>query len=363
MMLILFVILVALIFEYINGFHDTANSIATTVSTKVLTPTKAILLAATTNLIGALMGNAVAKTVSSGLVDIQYVTSATLVCALLGGIVWNLLTWWRGLPSSSSHALIGGLCGATLASAHNNWNSIFWMKNVSGNWLQGEGIFYKVVVPMITSPMLGLILGFLLMAILYFFLKKVFKVYKHPYVQKIFGKLQLVSSAYMGFAHGSNDAQKIMGIIALSLLAAAQSGELNDLPNWLDFLKHPMVVYENGKQVIAPWIKVLCALVMAAGTAAGGWKIIKTMGEKLVKLKPIHGFAAETTSASILMLTAKLGMPVSTTHAITTSIMGVGLAKGKNEVCASTTSRILFAWVLTLPATFIISYILRWLTI
>ena len=360
--LIITVIVVALIFEYINGFHDTANAIATTVATKALSPRNAIILATVTNLAGALVGTAVAKTITSGLVDATFVTSTTIICALLGGIVWNLVTWWHGLPSSSSHAMIGGLLGATVASAHDNWNSIIWMKDKGGPWFKNDGVFYKVFVPMISSPVLGLICGFLLMAFLYFILKKV---YNSEWVQNLFGKLQLLSSGYMGFAHGSNDAQKIMGIIALSLLAATKAGDLQNAPAWLEFLKHPMVTLPDGTQTIATWIKVLCALVMAAGTAAGGWKIINTLGNKLVDLKPVHGFAAETTSATILLFAAKLGMPVSTTHAITTSIMGVGLAKKDDEgksLCFGTAGRILFAWVLTIPATFLIAYVLRKVT-
>ena len=210
---------------------------------------------------------------------------------------------------------------------------------------------------MISSPVLGLICGFLVMAVLYLALQKV---YQSEWVQKLFGKLQLLSSAYMGFAHGSNDAQKIMGIIALSLLAATKAGDLQNVPVWLEFLKHPMVTLADGTQTIALWIKIVCALVMAAGTAAGGWKIINTLGYKLTELKPIHGFAAETTSATILLFAAKLGMPVSTTHSITTSIMGVGLAKKEGKsLCFGTAGRILFAWVLTIPATFLLAYVLR----
>ena len=162
--LVLTVIIVALIFEYINGFHDTANSIATTVGTGVLSPRNAIILATVTNLIGALVGTAVAKTITSGLVDATYVTSMTIICALIGGIVWNLITWWYGLPSSSSHAMIGGLLGATVASAHDNWSSIIWMKDKGGAWFKNDGVFYKVFIPMVSSPILGLIVGFLFMA-------------------------------------------------------------------------------------------------------------------------------------------------------------------------------------------------------
>ena len=358
--LVLTVIIVALIFEYINGFHDTANAIATTVGTGVLSARNAIILATITKLAGALVGTAVAKTITSGLVDATYITSWTIICALIGGIVWNLVTWWYGLPSSSSHAMIGGLLGATIASAHDNWNAIIWMKEKGGPWFKNDGVFYKVFIPMISSPVLGLIVGFLFMALLYLTLQKV---YKADWVQKVFGKLQLLSSGYMGFAHGSNDAQKIMGIIALSLLTATKAGDLQNVPTWLEFLKHPMVTAADGSQTIATWIKILCALVMAAGTAAGGWKIINTLGTKLVELKPIHGFAAETTSATILLFAAKLGMPVSTTHAITTSIMGVGLAKKEGKsLCVGTAGRILFAWVLTIPATFLIAYVLRKVT-
>ncbi len=354
MTLLFTVILVALVFEYINGFHDTANSIATVVSTKVLTPRQAIIMAATTNLIGALAGTAVAKTISSGLVDAQFVTTTTIICALSGGIFWNLLTWWLGLPSSSSHALVGGLCGATLANAHTNWDSLIWASIKEGApWYTGQGLLYKVVIPMVTSPILGLTVGMLFMTLLYVFLRN----WKPRWVTAVFGKLQLVSAGYMGFSHGSNDAQKTMGIIALALVAATKAGTLEDLPGWLSFLRTPEAV-EGGKQGIAVWIKVTCALVMAAGTAAGGWRIIKTMGHKMVKLQPVHGFAAETTAATVLMTAAHFGMPVSTTHAITTSIMGVGCAKRFSALNFTVVERILWAWVLTLPITAGIAYLM-----
>src|SRR6478609_2356149 len=229
MTLILIVILVALVFEYINGFHDTANSIATVVSTKVLTPRQAIAMAAVTNLLGALWGTAVAKTIASGLVDTNVVTSEIIVCALLGGIVWNLLTWYFGLPSSSSHALVGGLCGACLAATHNNWKVIIW--NVPGkeHWWEGKGILWKVSLPMATSPIIGLTVGFLLMGFLYFLLRN----WRPMTVNRVFGKLQLFSAAYMGFSHGTNDAQKTMGIIFLALVAATTAGTFHGLPDWL----------------------------------------------------------------------------------------------------------------------------------
>jgi PiT family inorganic phosphate transporter len=353
MTLVLTVVLVALVFEYINGFHDTANSIATVVSTKVLTPRQAIVLAALTNLVGAMAGTAVAKTISSGLVDAKFVTSHTLICALLGGITWNLLTWWFGLPSSSTHAMVGGLCGATLASADTNWNALIWSKHTVGtHWWEGSGILYKVVIPMVTSPVLGLLVGFLVMGALYFLLRN----WKPHTVNTLFGKLQLVSASYMGFSHGSNDAQKTMGIIALALVAATKSGELQDAPAWLSFLRIETLGPKSDQ--IPMWIKITCALVMAAGTAAGGWRIIKTLGHKMVKLQPVHGFAAETTAASVLMVAAKLGMPVSTTHAITTSIMGVGCAKRFSALKLGVVERILWAWFLTIPMTALIGYAL-----
>ncbi|MSU57281.1 MAG: inorganic phosphate transporter [Pedosphaera sp.] len=345
MTLILFVIFVALVFEYINGFHDTANSIATVVSTKVLSPRQAIVLAAFTNLLGAMWGTAVAKTVASGLVDTKIVTSEILVCALLGAIVWNLLTWWVGLPSSSSHALVGGLCGACLAAAHDKWSVIIWSIPGKTHWWEGKGILWKVLVPMVTSPVVGFTVGLLFMGLLYFLLRK----WRPVTVNRVFGKLQLFSAAYMGFSHGSNDAQKTMGIIALALVAATSAGAFSNLPDWLHFLKLSEPTTEKPL-VIAIWIKVLCALTMCAGTAAGGWRIIKTLGHKMVKLHPVHGFAAEATGATVLLTAAHFGMPVSTTHAITTSIMGVGCAKGLNHLKLKVVERILWAWVLTIPA-------------
>ena len=351
MILIFTVILVALVFEYINGFHDTANSIATVVSTKVLTPRQAIGMAAATNLLGALWGTAVAKTIASGLVDAKIVTSEILICALMGAIVWNLITWWVGLPSSSSHALVGGLCGACLAAAHNKWSVIVWSIPGKDHWWEGKGILWKVVLPMVTSPVMGFVVGFLFMGLLYFLLRN----WRPVKVNRVFGKLQLFSAAYMGFSHGTNDAQKTMGIIALALVAATTTGVFQDLPGWLAFLHTPEPT--AGKPLeIAVWIKVTCALTMAAGTAAGGWRIIRTLGHKMVKLHPVNGFAAEATGATVLLAAAHFGMPVSTTHAITTSIMGVGCAKGFNALKFSVVERILWAWVLTIPASGLVAY-------
>jgi PiT family inorganic phosphate transporter len=358
--LVLVVILAALIFEFINGFHDTANSIATVVATKVLSPGQAIVLAASTNLIGAFMGTAVAKTIASGLVDTDVVnmTSQVLICTLLGAIIWNLITWWRGLPSSSSHALIGGLCGAALAAAQNNWAALIWSKAGDGSWAENKGLLWKVVVPMITSPLAGFLLGVTIISLLYMFIAGMMRaggplarMARPRWVNAFFGKAQLVSAAYMGFAHGRQDAQKTMGIIALSLFAAQSAGTLDALPPWLAFL-HP----DGGKDDIDSWVIATCALVMAAGTAAGGWRIIKTLGHKMVKLQTIDGFAAETASATILVTAAHFGMPVSTTHSISTAIMGVGFAKNPRALKFGVIERIIWAWILTIPAAGGIAY-------
>jgi inorganic phosphate transporter, PiT family len=353
MTLLLFVILVALAFEYINGFHDTANSIATVVSTKVLTPRQAILLAAGTNLLGALWGTAVAKTITSGLVDASIVslTSGIMICALLGAIIWNLITWWFGLPSSSSHALIGGLCGAALAAAGNNWKVIVWSQPSAKHWWLGKGLLWKVVMPMMVSPIAGLILGFTVMALLYLLLRNA----RPAKVNRFFGVAQIFSAGSMGIMHGTNDAQKTMGIIALTLLSATQAGQLADLPGWLGFLRTPAPA--PGKDLeIAVWIKVVCALTMASGTAVGGWRIIKTLGHKMVKLHPINGFAAEASSASVIFAATHLGIPVSTTHNISASIMGVGSARRLNAIKWPLVERMVWAWILTLPATAGLAY-------
>lgn len=477
MTLILVVILVALAFEFINGFHDTANSIATVVSTKVLTPRQAIMMAAATNLIGALVGHAVAKTISSGLVDASFVTTGTIICALLGGITWNLLTWWLGLPSSSTHALVGGLVGATLAGSHNRWEAILWStQKIKDGKVVSEGILHKVVIPMVTSPLIGLVGGFLVMTILYALLRNA----RPMWVNRFFGRAQIFSAGYMGFAHGLADAQKTMGIITLALVTATGAGTFSHLPSWLGFLKMDKspaaeaqilatvkgstdpgaaallekeadqladgefkesfyalsaLIYRAGgheaeadvatakarriherdvraenarwlpkvpliggfaasppsdwSQSLAEtmaaatkagkpalpaaaakvndltpgvpmWIKITCALIMAAGTSAGGWRIIKTMGHKMVKLQPVHGFAAETTAATLLAITGRYGMTVSTTHAITTAIMGVGATKRFSAIDGQIVKKILGAWVLTLPAAAGVAYAAMW---
>ena len=354
--LLLLVVLTALVFEYINGFHDTANSIATVVATKVLTPMQAVLLAAATNLIGALWGTAVAKTIASGLIDtgVVEITSQIIICALLGAIVWNLITWYVGLPSSSSHALIGGLCGTALAASNNQWSALIWSQPAHPFW-NGKGLLWKVVVPMFGSPVLGFLGGFILMGLLFALIAALSnlggfyaRLARTRWVNAFFSKAQLLSAGYMGFAHGSNDAQKTMGIIALALAAATSAGTLDHVPSWLEFLR---LHTEAGKDMVIPlWITLVCAVVMACGTAVGGWRIIRTLGHKMVKLDPINGFAAEASGASAILLASTLGIPVSTTHNISAAIMGVGAAKRFNAVKWTVVERMIWAWLLTIPA-------------
>ena len=344
MTIFLIVLFAALVFEYINGFHDAANAIATVVSTKVLTPRQAIWLAACFNLFGALAGTAVASTIGKGLVDTNVVTMITIFSGLIGAIIWNLITWWLGLPSSSSHALIGGLCGAAVASSHGNWDVLHWATTDAKG--APAGLWPKVVLPMLTSPLLGFIGG----AILMFLLTMLVHRLRPRVVNSVFGKLQLVSAGFMAHSHGSNDAQKTMGIIALALFTGTKSGAFNELPAWLTFLRTP-------EFVVNKWVVVTCALTMAAGTAAGGWRIIRTMGHKMVRLQPVHGFAAETTAAGIIHIASAYGIPLSTTHAISTSIMGVGVAKRFGAVKWGVVERIIWAWVLTLPVCGTIGYL------
>ena len=344
MTIFLIVLLTALVFEYINGFHDAANAIATVVSTKVLTPRQAIWLAVFFNLIGALAGTAVAKTISGGIVESGVVTMITIFSALMGAIIWGLATWWLGLPSSSSHALIGGLCGAALATAKGDWNVLIWSTTDAKG--AAIGLWPKVVLPMFSSPVIGFFGGALLMFILTIFIHRL----TPRTVNSVFGKLQLVSAGFMGYSHGSNDAQKTMGIISLALFTGTKAGAFKDVPEWATFLR--IAEFKD----IPTWVIFLCAFTMAAGTAAGGWRIIRTMGHKMVRLQPVHGFAAETTAALIIHGASTLGIPVSTTHVISTSIMGVGAVKRFGAVKWGIVERILWAWTLTLPVCGFLGY-------
>lgn len=315
------IVVLALIFDYINGFHDAANAIATVVSTKVLSPRVAVIYGAVLNFIGALLGTQVATTIGTGLVDTAAVTSEVLCAALISAIFWNLLTWFKGLPSSSSHALMGSLIGATLAAA--GTESLHW-----------DGIINKVLIPMISSPVMGFIGGYFVMVGLYWMLHKV----ALPIINKWFSKIQILSAGYMAITHGANDAQKTMGIIALAV-----------------------ATYYESEFVVSTWIIIACAIAMGLGTVAGGWKIIRTVGSKMVKLKPIQGFAAEATGGTILFLTAHYGIPISTTHTITTSIMGVGAAQRFSALSPKVVVNIVSAWVLSLPVTIALSAGVYWI--
>jgi PiT family inorganic phosphate transporter len=312
--LLLAVLGLAVLFDYINGFHDTANAIATSVSTRALRPEHAILMSATANFVGALTGTAVAKTISSGLAttpggaDGQTIVAA----ALIGATIWNLITWRFGIPSSSSHALIGGLLGAVTVS-------------VGTSAIIVDGVVSKVLLPLVASPILGVTIGFLFMVVLL----NVFQRANPRRINERFRRLQIVSAAFMAFSHGSNDAQKTMGIMTLALIAAGVLPPDAHIPLW---------------------VIVLAATAISLGTAAGGWRIIQTMGQRVVKLDPVHGFAAETTAASIIFTASHFGMPVSTTHVISSAIIGVGSSERLSAVRWGVAGNIVIAWILTIPA-------------
>lgn len=317
-LLLLLIILLSLFFDYTNGVHDSANAIATVVSTKVLTPKFAVAMAAALNLIGAFVGTKVADTIGKGIVNTDMVMGcqALVLAALIGAIVWNLITWYFGLPSSSSHALIGGLMGAAIA--YGGWNTLHY-----------RSIVEKVLVPLVFSPLSGFIGGYILMVIL----SRIF-VNAHPRkTNNAFRKIQILSSAFMATSHGMNDAQKTMGIITLAL-----------------FIFHMIPVME-----VPLWVKIGCALAMAFGTSMGGWRIIKTMGHKIFKLEAIHGFAAETSAALVITAASAFGAPVSTTHTISSTILGVGASKRLSAVRWGVALNMVVAWVLTIPASALIA--------
>jgi PiT family inorganic phosphate transporter len=310
-LLLLTIVAVALVFDYTNGFHDTANAIATSVSTRALSPRVAVIMAAGLNLLGALLYTGVAKTVGEGLVDTELVTLPLVLAALIGAVTWNFITWYFGIPSSSSHALFGGLIGAMIAAA--GVDGVLW-----------SGVFEKVIVPMVGSPLIGFVCAWVLMTSLIWLVRR-----RPPGpVNRWFRRLQPISAGFMAFSHGGNDAQKTMGIITLALYA---SGKIDTF-------------------TIPTWVKVACAVAMAAGTYSGGWRIIHTLGSKVIKLDPIHGFAAETSAASVIQLATHFGIPVSTTHTITAAIMGTGSTQRLSAVRWGVAGNIVTAWVLTLPA-------------
>jgi PiT family inorganic phosphate transporter len=316
--LLVIVVALTLIFDYINGFHDAANAIATVVSTRVMRPTTAVIYGASLNFIGALLGTEVAATIGKGLVDPEAITMITVLCTIIAAIVWNLLTWWKGLPTSSSHALIGSLLGATFFSSENGLDNIHLDK-----------VWEKIVIPMITSPILGIVIGFTLMTGLIWLVYR----WKLPKINRRFGRLQILSAGFMAVSHGHNDAQKSMGIIALALV----------------------LTYPSEEFAVPLWVILTCAIAMGLGTLSGGWRIIRTLGSKMIKLQPIHGFAAETTASIIIGGASHFGIPVSTTQVISSSILGVGATKRLSAVRWGIVGNILWAWVLTLPLTFLFS--------
>ncbi|MBI5195182.1 MAG: inorganic phosphate transporter [Nitrospirae bacterium] len=316
--LLICVIVLATIFDFINGFHDTANAIATSVSTRVLSPKTAVTMAAVLNMVGALSGTAVAKTVGAGIVDAAFVTQITVISALLSAIIWDLITWYFGLPTSSSHAVISSIVGAAVATSG---TQVIIHKGVN-----------KVLLGLMLSPLVGLMLGFLLMLLLMW----VFGRFPVMRVNKLFNKLQIGSAAFMAFSHGNNDAQKTMGIITMALVS-----------------------YYNLPDFHVPqWVIVLCASAMALGTALGGWRIIKTLGVRLVHLRPIHGFAAEASAATVIEIASKIGLPLSTTHVISSTIMGVGASKRLSAVRWGIGGNIIIAWILTIPACAVLAWVI-----
>ena len=317
------VIVVALSFDYTNGFHDAANAIATSVSTRALTPRAALIMAALMNLLGAFLGTGVAQTIGSGIVELPEATASLVVvlAALLGAISWNLVTWWFGLPSSSSHALIGGLIGATLAAV---------------GIVQWDGVVEKVLIPMVVSPLVGFLVAYSFMtAILWAFRRA-----NPGRVNRGFRIAQTFSAAAMALGHGLQDAQKTMGIITLALVVGG---------------------YQSGFEVQS-WVIVLAATALAAGTYAGGWRIMRTLGRRIVHLDPPRGFAAETTAASVLYTTAFVfHAPISTTHTITSAVMGVGATKRLSAVRWGVAGNIVTAWVLTIPMAALVAAVCYWL--
>lgn len=307
------VILVALVFDFTNGAHDTANAIATVVSTRVLSPPAAVIMAAVLNLVGAFIGTHVAQTVGSGIVHPEMIRGcqALTLAALLGAIAWNVLTWYLGLPSSSSHALIGGLVGAALVYA-------------GAKAVNFYSIFDKVLLPLALSPLAGFVAGYIIMLSLSWIFHK-----SHPRkVNKSFRRLQMASAALMATSHGTNDAQKTMGLITLAL-----------------FIDHMIA------SVLVPfWVQLVCALCMAMGTAIGGWRIIKTMGQKIFSLEAVHGFSAETSASAVIFTSSFFGAPISTTHVISAAILGVGSSKRLSAVRWGVAGQMATAWILTIPA-------------
>lgn len=312
------VVVLALAFDFINGFHDTANAIATSVSTRVLTPRVAIIMSAVLNFFGAFLSSEVAKTVGSGVIDPKAVIPEVVIAALIGAIIWNLITWYFGIPSSSSHALIGGLLGSAIV-----------YKSMSITVVNWGMLWNKIIVWLLLSPIIGFLAGYIIMIAIQWLFQKT----RPATVTKIFSKAQIASAAAMALNHGMNDAQKSMGIITMALVSA---GTLTTF-------------------TIPTWVKLSCALAMALGTSVGGWKIIKTMGHSMARLAPVNGFAAEAGAAAVIFTASMMKAPVSTTHIISTSIMGVGASKRLSSVRWTVAKNIVWAWVLTIPICAVLS--------
>jgi PiT family inorganic phosphate transporter len=316
--LIIPVVLLALLFEISNGWNDSANSIATVVSTRVLSPVQAVVLTAIMNMLGALFSTAVAKTIGKGIVDPSAVTEVVVASALISGFVWNGSMTILGLPVSASHALIGSLIGAAVAFGGIE------ILNIAG--------ISKIFIALLTSPIFGIVIGFYFMKLILFLFGRL----SPSSVNRYFAKLQIVSSSFMAFSHGSNDAQKVMGIITLTLLSGG----------YIDSLDVPF------------WVIMLCAMAMGLGTALGGWSVIKTLGMRMLKLEPVHGFAAETAASAVILGASALGMPVSTTHVVSTAIMGVGATRRLSAVRWGIAGKIVVAWVFTLPFCFALAWVI-----
>jgi PiT family inorganic phosphate transporter len=319
------VVVVALFFDFTNGFHDTANSIATSVSTRALSPRLAVLTSAVFNFAGAFVSIKVAATIATGIVDADAITLEIVLAGLVGAITWNLVTWFFGLPSSSSHALIGGVLGSSIAAA--GFGVVQW-----------DGLYHKVLVPSLAAPILGIVGGGALMFAILWIVRR-----RSPaLVNRLFRRLQLVSGGFVAFTHGTNDAQKTMGVIALALVASGHI-DANDFH-------------------VPTWVIVCSALAMAAGTYAGGWRIIKTLGTRIAKLDPPRGFASQTSCATILWLTAHFGFPVSTTHTISGSVLGAGMTRRLNAVRWGVAGNILVAWLVTIPCAALVGAFMELLT-
>jgi PiT family inorganic phosphate transporter len=317
----IFIVILGLLFDYTNGFHDAANVVSTVIATRVLAPLSAIVMAGVLNFIGATQISGVAETIATGLVHSHETSQTVVLSALLGAIGWNIFTWYYGIPSSSSYALIGGLIGS--AWAHLGMDTIIW-----------KSVINKVVIPMVLSPIGGFFLGLAIMKTLQFFLKN----YSQSHNRAIFRHLQIGSAAFVALSHGLNDAQKSMGIITLGLFAA----------NAIDTPTIPL------------WVILSCALVMGLGTASGGFRIIRTMGFSITKIDTIQGFAAETSASVVILIASFLGIPVSSTHMIAGSITGVGASKGRHQVEWAVTHRMVVAWILTLPAAGLVGALTYW---